>query len=376
MAAESETLQRIKRLTPLADVLRLIAAEVTPVPGRAAEQHAALGRVLAEDVFLASDRPAAATALLDGFAVCAELTADASSYAPAPLPEVPPRVAAGEALPAGADAVVAIDAIVVRGAQAQALVAATPGDGVLPAGVDGRTNEVLRRAGERLRASDLAALAAAGVGQLKIRVPRARVVNARGKSDRVIDAAVVLLKHAVEAAGGEALASDAADTDLETALRMVDADAVIAVGGTGSGIQDRSVQTLARVGRVAVHGIGLSPGETAALGFLERRPVLLVPGRIDSALAVWLAIGARMLARLTGAPEASMAMAAILTRKVASPLGLAEVVPVRCNGRNAEPIASGYWPLGSITQADGWILIAPESEGYPAGAEVVVRPLP
>jgi molybdopterin biosynthesis enzyme len=157
---------------------------------------------------------------------------------------------------------------------------------------------------------------------------------------------------------------------------MTDADAVIGVGGTGSGEQDRSVQTLARIGRVAVYGIALMPGETTALGFVATRPVLLVPGRVDAAMAVWLTIGVRMLARLTGATEAGMAMAAVLTRKVASPLGLAQVVPVRCQGRDAEPIASGYWPLGAITQADGWILIPPDSEGYPAGAEVVVRALP
>jgi len=57
-------------------------------------------------------------------------------------------------------------------------------------------------------------------------------------------------------------------------------------------------------------------------------------------------------------------------------LCLTEVVPVRCHGGKAEPIASGYWPLHAIAQADGWILVPPDSEGYPAGTEVVVRPWP
>ena len=43
-----------------------------------------------------------------------------------------------------------------------------------------------------------------------------------------------------------------------------DVDAVIAIGGTGVGRDDASVATLARLGRVEVHGIALSPGETAA----------------------------------------------------------------------------------------------------------------
>ena len=40
------------------------------------------------------------------------------------------------------------------------------------------------------------------------------------------------------------------------------------------------------------------PGETTALGFAGDRPVLLLPGRFDAALAGWLTIGRRMLARL------------------------------------------------------------------------------
>jgi molybdopterin molybdotransferase len=61
---------------------------------------------------------------------------------------------------------------------------------------------------------------------------------------------------------------------------------------------------------------------------------------------------------------------------VASSLGLAEVIPVRCSGGQVEPLASGYLSLAAIANADGWILVPPDSEGYPAGATVTVRPLP
>ena len=32
--------------------------------------------------------------------------------------------------------------------------------------------------------------------------------------------------------------------------------------------------------------------------------------------------------------------------------------------------------LSALAQTDGWILIKPESEGYPAHSEVVIRPWP
>jgi molybdopterin molybdotransferase len=49
---------------------------------------------------------------------------------------------------------------------------------------------------------------------------------------------------------------------------------------------------------------------------------------------------------------------------------------VRCEDRFATPIASGYVPMTALAQADGWIFIPPESEGFQADSEVVIRPWP
>jgi molybdopterin biosynthesis enzyme len=163
------------------------------------------------------------------------------------------------------------------------------------------------------------------------------------------------------------------------ALAAENADAIVAVGGTGSGRSDTSVQLLAREGRLAVHGIALAPGETAALGFAGTRPVLLLPGRLDAALAVWLVVGRRMLEQLAAGRHNEPADHLTLARKVSSTVGLAELVPVRHSADNAEevePLATRYLPLSSLTRADGWILVPAESEGYPAGAAVNVRPWP
>ena len=70
------------------------------------------------------------------------------------------------------------------------------------------------------------------------------------------------------------------------------------------------------------------------------------------------------------------AVSARLTRKVASNLGLAELIPVRLRDGEAEPLGSGYLPLRTIARADGWMLVAADREGYPAGTPVMVRPWP
>ena len=369
--------QRIAQLAPLSEVLARIDASVRPVSPRDADVGTALDRILAEDVVAPVGRPAAAIALRDGWAVGTDAIADASSYTPMPLPAVPPRVEVGEQLPGTADAVALLDAIVVRDGRAEAIAPVTPGEGLLPAQADAVPGMPLGRAGERLRALDAAVFDALGIERVRIREPQLRITCVGAPGD-VIDAAYALIA-GLAAREGAAVIGDAAtagDNSLEAALHHEAADAVIVLGGTGCGRRDASVRTLGRAGRVDIHGMALAPGDTAAFGFVGARAVLLLPGRLDAALAVWLVIGRRLLARLSGHAEADAAVRVELARKISSTVGMTEVVPVRRRGDAVEPLATGYFPLHTLAKADGWILVPAESEGFPAGAKVAVRPLP
>ncbi len=374
MAAVSETIQTITRLTPVAEVLATVAAEVKPVIPRTLDVAAAAGRTLAADA-VAPARPSAALALQDGWALAADDTLGAGGYAPVRLLLTPQRVEAGQVMPAGTDCVAPFDAVRVSKDRAEALVTVNPGDGVLHAGGDSDPGIPLRHAGERLRMTDLAALGCTGRARVTVREPRIRVVPLRGNG--IIAAAARLLASDIERRGG-AVRLDDAGRDLDVVLAAEGADAIVAIGGTGSGRNDLSVQILAREGRLAVHGIALTPGETAAFGFAGTRPVLLLPGRLDAALSVWLVVGRRMLERLaaTKTGEHEPAETLTLARKVASTVGLAELVPVRRDAGAAVPLATKYLPLSSLARSDGWILVPADSEGYAAGAPVEVRPWP
>jgi molybdopterin biosynthesis enzyme len=370
MVADSES-QRIARLTPLADVLSSFDLSVGPVAPRREMLAQAVGLTLAADVVAAAGHPRAALALRDGFAVRADETLDASSYAPVPLSPSPVRIEAGDPLPPGTDAVAPPDAIETRGAQAFALATVTAGDGVLLPDTDTAAGLKLRLAGARVRHLDVALLTALGIEHVVVRQPRVRVVPTR--ADRVIQGAAAFVAQAINGESGLAVTDSAT---LEAALRDDSADAVIAIGGTGLGRNDRSVTTLARLGRVQFHGIGIAPGETTALGFVGARPVLLLPGRIDAALAGWLTVGRRLLARLAFRLIEDQPFSAELGRKITSPLGLAEVIPVRRRLGKVEPVASGYLSMQALARAEGWILVPAGSEGYPPGTHVVVRPWP
>ncbi len=375
MVAPPENRQRIERLTPLVDVLRRIGECITPVMARDMRAAAALGATLAQDIVAADRlRPAAPLALIDGWAVQAEATADAGGYAPVVLPDVR-EVAVGEMLPAGCDAVAPLDAVTWRGGKGEVHAAVAAGEGVLMPGTDAGAGEVLRRAGHRLRAIDVAAMQALGISGARARKPRVRVARVGRGRDDIADAATDWLAYAVAADGGEPVVSRPGPA-AEALLTAGGADAVVMLGGTGAGRRDDTVHALARIGTVEAHGIAVSPGETAAFGLANARPVLLIPGRLDAAVAVWLLIGRPMLARLRGGTGNESSREGLLAGKVASTVGLAELVLVRCEPDGVEPLASKYLPLATLAQADGWIVIPAESEGLPPGARVTVRPLP
>jgi molybdopterin biosynthesis enzyme len=366
--------QRIAKLTPLADVLVRVDALVRLVAARRADLAAAPGRILAEDVVVASPLPAVSVALRDGWAVRSELTADAGGYAPAPLPSAM-RIDVGQPLPAGADAVAPLDAVTLRDGQAQALAQVDPGDGVLPAGADAAAGTTLLPAGRRLGRAQVALLAAAGVAAVQVRAPRLRVLRTRPGGDAILDAVAECIAGSIAAEGGVPVVPDP-NAGLEFGLIDADVDGVVAIGGTGSGHDDTTVRMLAGMGEVVAYGVALRPGETTAFGMVGSRPVLALPGRLDAALAAWHLLGSAMLARLSGSHEPLRLRTGKLTNKVSSTLGFSELVPVHCEGLFVTPIASGYVPLSALAQANGWIFIKPDSEGYPAGSEVVVRPWP
>jgi molybdopterin biosynthesis enzyme len=363
--------QRISQLTPLADAIAALDALAKPVAARQVDPRDAIGQTLAADV-MSGKLPLRATALQDGWAVKADELADAGGYAPVLLAQVPKRVETGDEMPAGADAVAPLDAVTIRGNGAEAVCAVTAGDGVSPVGSETDPAKPLRKTGERVRSIDAAAFAAANISQVSTRAPRLLIVTAR--EDLRLTPALQMIAHDSNARGGVTIFRNGVEVD--DALRTQDCDAIVVIGGSGSGSRDGSVRSLARQGKVAAHGIGLTPGETGAFGSVGSCPVLIVPGRLDGALANWLVLGRRLLAKLAENNEPDLTATLTLSRKISSTVGVAELVPVRRDNANAEPLAAKNLPLWALARANGWLLVPPDSEGYPAGAKVAIEAWP
>jgi molybdopterin molybdotransferase len=361
--------QMLRRLTPLAEVRALITADVKPVAAGERAVAAAAGCVLAEDA-VAPARPENAIALQDGWALRADETQGASAYAPAFLSSVPPQIDAGQPMLEGCDCVAGFDDVRVSGAQAEALASFAPGGGVLGAGGDHDGRAPVMRAGERMSAAQAAALAALGIATVRVRAPRVLIAPVR--ADAFLAPAADFMKQDLQSHGDEIETM----IGLDAALTSTTADLIVVIGGTGSGSNDTSVTALAQAGKIAVHGIALSPGETSGFGFVAHRPVLLLPGRVDGAIAGGLMLGRFLCDRLSGAREPTERGEILtLARKITSTVGLTELVPVRRAEGRAEPLAGRTWPLSAIARADGYVVIPPDSEGSSAGSAVQVWPL-
>jgi molybdopterin biosynthesis enzyme len=216
-------------------------------------------------------------------------------------------------------------------------------------------------------------LRAAGAERVSVRIPRFAIVGADAPgADRVTP----LLTRVITAAGAAAVRLHAPGRQLAAALSAIEADALVIVGGAGEGRHDRSVLALAGAGELLLHGMGIRPGESAGLGRVGVRPVLLLPRRLDAALAAWLLVGRRILTRLSKQEVCEPLPQARLIRKIVSTIGLAEMVLIEGDGSSAWPLASGIFPLSAVGRAAGWVLVPPESEGYPEGALVDVNALP
>jgi molybdopterin biosynthesis enzyme len=107
----------------------------------------------------------------------------------------------------------------------------------------------------------------------------------------------------------------------------------------------------------------LQPGETAALGIVDKRPVLIVPARLDTALSVFSVLGLRLVAKLAGRTRYIAQTPVELTRKVASQVGISEFVPLERTGKNeAAPLSSSTIALSALARMDGWLLVPPKAK--------------
>ncbi len=258
----------------------------------------AVGCVLAEDVQAPFDLPVADLAGCDGYAVRASDLAGARPESPVELPvteeiragDVDPatlvpgtaiRMASGAPIPAGADAVIALD--FTDHGQVRVAVRTQPavGENIRRRAEDVEKGRVVLRRGTRVGARQVALLA--GVGRSRVIVhPRPRVVII-SIGDEIVEPGRPARPGTVFDANGHALSTAVADAGAQTfrvaavpderqVLRqtiedqLVRADLVVTTGGISYGSGDTVREVLGALGTVRFDNVAAWPGHILAVG--------------------------------------------------------------------------------------------------------------
>jgi len=392
------------RRTTVADALAWLDGQLARLPEETVPLGEAAGRVLAREVISRVDVPGFARSMMDGFAVRAADTLGASPYNRLDLAVIGQslpgrpwhgevgrqqavRIMTGAPLPVGADAVLPAELVEIQRERVLVQGEVSPGKHVGRIGEDIAAGATVLRAGRLLRPQDVGVLASIGVGRVEVvRRPRVRIVvtgdellpaGCEPAGSRIVDSNGPMLAALVRRDGGVAVDSGIVPDQPEAVLEAMrsEADLVLVAGGSSVGQEDHAPRLLAEHGELGIHGIAMRPSSPTGMGLLDGRLVFLLPGNPVSCLCAYDFFAGRAVRVLGGrtADWPYRSLRARLARKIVSTVGRLEYMRVRLVEGRVEPLAiGGASVLSSTTRADGFVLIPPDSEGHPPGAEVEV----
>ena len=295
---------------------RVIAGLISARPPSPVVLSEALGLVLAEDVVAPLSLPVFDNSAMDGYAVRAEDVADAGPDNPVTLPvaeDIPAgrtdpltlspgtahRIMTGAPMPAGATAVVPVEATDAGMPTVKIAGAPRPGQHVRKSGEDVTAGTRVLRAGQTVTPAVLGLVAALGLDRLTV-VPRQRVLVISTGSElvaagtalapgQIYESNAVMLAASVREAGASVLDTATCGDDVEQFRELLEAreaDLVITSGGVSAGAYEVVKDAFPTgSGGVEFVKVAMQPGMPQGAGRTGGGcPIVTLPGNPVSAL--------------------------------------------------------------------------------------------
>jgi molybdenum cofactor synthesis domain-containing protein len=379
-----------------------VSNETESIPIRSATD-----RILAEDIVAKIDVPPFSRSAMDGYAVIAEDTFGAGQFKPKVLKCIDTvyagevsstsvnkgeciKIATGAMLPEGADAVVMIEDTSTNESESDMVnifKPVYPDANVSKQGEDIHLSDTILKAGEVLNPSRIGAVAAIGIGEVKVYkkpkvavVPTGNEVCPVGKElspGQVYDINSYTLSTIVNKNGAEsdvaALTPDTFDAIKTAVYDALDNDIVVLSGGSSVGEKDIIVDVIQAEGEILFHGVQIKPGKPVLCGRIKGKVVLGLPGYPTACMTsayMFLAPVIRKLAHLP--PQKKQTTIATISRRVVSTLGRLQILTVRLEDGKAIPVFKESGAITSMANADGYIEIPINVDLIEEGEEVEV----
>jgi len=362
----------------------------------------ALGRVTACPVYAGVSAPAYHSAAMDGIAVRAEMTYDATEQLPKVLTtgEDAVWINTGQALPEGYNAVIMVEKIhELDEGHLEIRSPAYPWQNIRKVGEDIVATQLLFPQNYLIRPYDMGALVAAGVFTVMVRrQPRviiiptgAEIISPKDVTDfrqlrnnRIIDSNSITLAGLIREAGGAPrifpITPDEEEAIRDALLKAADSDAdlILINAGSSAGSKDYTANILADIGEVLVHGVAMMPGKPTILGIIGGKPIIGIPGYPVSAILSFEQFAKPLLLNLQGLkPRKSRTITVRPSRNIPSKLGTEEFVRVNIGRVGdlsiATPLPRSAGSITTLTRAEGIIRIPPLSEGIGKEEETIAE---
>lgn len=337
-----------------------------------------------------------AASAMDGYAIKAQDTFGVSEREPRwlKLGVQAIQVDTGDPIPVGMDAVVMLEEVLQSGEQGILLQApVVPWNHVRPVGEDIVEGEVLLPIHHLIRPQDQGALLAAGVLEIEVRCkPRVGILptgdeirppEAELQVGDIVDSNSQVLASLVEEWGGEAtvwpITPDKPQLLEEAMLQMAASqDILVIIAGSSQGRDDYTAQLIEKHGELYLHGVAIKPGKPVALGEVQGRPTVGIPGYPVSAFLTAHLFLEPWVKNLQGLSKITPpTLDAVISKKVFSSLGSEEFVRVKVGkvGERwvAAPLSRGAGVTMSLVRADGIIRVPRLMEGFHEGETVPVE---
>lgn len=383
------------RIEDLLNPLAMRGSETVPMA-------AALGRRLAADVSAPLDLPVFRNSAMDGYAVRAASVAVVPVTLPlagvvaagnTDQPVLPPgaamKVMTGAPVPPGADCVIPVEHTRSDGKTVTIEHGRSAGEFVREPGTDVRAGQLLAAAGTVLRPRHIAALAAAGIGELTVtRRVRAAVITT---GDELRPAGAQLLPGQIYNSNGIALAAALTDNDADVvsvahstddpaefrarlAEAVAQADVVFTSGGVSMGDFEVVKDVLAEIGG-QFGAVAMQPGGPQGVTVVDDIPVLSFPGNPVSTMVSFEVFARPVLRRLAGLPELPISELPLLD-PVRSPAGKRQFLRGKLADGGVRLVSGqGSHLVASMARADVLVNIPPQATEVAAGTIVEVLPL-
>ena len=393
-----------KKRAPVEEALNWLQKQSIALTDEMVPLQSAVGRILSTDIVSPINIPGFDRSMMDGYAIIASNAQGASNYNPLSLQLIGKampgqsagvkvisgtavKIMTGAPIPEGANAVLPAENVESEEPLIFISESVAEGRNIGRIGEDVCAGSIVLKQGRKLRPQDIALLASMGFKEASVlRALRINIIVTGNeilplgeipRDYQIVNSNGPMLEALSQRDGGIVVNSCILpdNPELIKQAMLEDYDILLITGGTSVGEEDLSPLLLAELGELAIHGVAMRPSRSTGMGSIGNKLVFLLPGNPVACLCAYDFFAGRLIRQHSGMGNKNPYLSAIkpLKQKITSMIGRTDYARVRLVNNEVKPLAiSGAGILTSTTQADGFVIIPADKEGYGVGTEVEV----